>query len=352
MYEDMTYENLLEEKLEQVPDTFDTREGSLLHMSLAANSAELAQAYVNLRLSEDRFWIDTATGEDLDLKCRERGIARHEATQAVRYGIFTFNSQNSNLPVGTRFRGGDNIFISGDAIKEGYKLHCETPGSTGNYYIGNLIPVEDVESLETALISDILIPGADTESDEDLRERYYENINSQSYGGNVSDYKKWAKGISGVGGVKVYPVWAGGGTVKLEIIDNTFSVPSAMLIEAVQNEIDPAEYTGSGIGKAPIGHKVTVTGVESEEITVSLSLETAEGNSSTSEIESIIKKYFKQLSEQWETQDNLIVRVSQIETRILNMPGIMDVHETKLNGVNQNVLLEGKIPVLKAVELL
>lgn len=350
MYENMTYENLLEEKLDKIPDTFDSREGSLLHMSLAANSAELAQAYINLRLAEERFWADTATGEDLDLKCKERGIKRREATQAVRYGTCSF-SQPHPLPEGSRFRGGEYVFVSGEVVKEGYKLYCETPGSTGNYYTGSLIPIEDIEDLETAFITDILIPGDDTESDEALRERYYESINSQSYGGNVADYKKWTKGISGVGGVKVFPVWNGGGTVKLEIIDNIFSVPSTTLVETVQEEIDPAEHGGNGLGKAPIGHKVTVTGVEGEEITVSLSLE-VQGDNNLNEIQSAIEKYFRQLSKEWESQDNLIVRISQIETRLLNIPGILDIYETKLNGTSQNITLEGKIPVLKVVELL
>ena len=82
-------------------------------------------------------------------------------------------------------------------------------------------------------------------------------MDAQSFGGNVADYKERVNAMNGVGGVKVYPVWNGGGTVKLVIINSEFNVPSAELVGQVQTAVDPVQNSGRGVGIAPIGHVVT-----------------------------------------------------------------------------------------------
>ncbi|WP_447515594.1 baseplate J/gp47 family protein, partial [Clostridioides difficile] len=78
-------------------------------------------------------------------------------------------------------------------------------------------------------------------------------LNSQSFGGNIQNYKDEVNKIQDVGGAKVYPVWDGGGTVKLVIINSNFKVPSSDLVNLVQEEIDPIGHQGQGLGLAPIG---------------------------------------------------------------------------------------------------
>lgn len=63
--------------------------------------------------------------------------------------------------------------------------------------------------------------------------------------------------LRGVGGVKVTPVWKGGGTVKLTIVDGNFNAPIEGEIAKIQQVIDP-QKRGLGYGIAPVGHKVTV----------------------------------------------------------------------------------------------
>lgn len=89
------------------------------------------------------------------------------------------------------------------------------------------------------------------ESDEDLRQRYFEATNEKTFAGNLADYKKKTKEIAGVGAVKVTPIWQGGGTVKLTILDSNYNKASKQLIDIVQNEICPNKDQ-SGIGLAPI----------------------------------------------------------------------------------------------------
>ena len=78
---------------------------------------------------------------------------------------------------------------------------------------------------------------------------------SQAFGGNIADYKNKVELLPGVGAVKVFPVWNGGGTVKIVLVDSEWSVPSSELVEEVQEAIDPVGTQGTGVGLAPIGHR-------------------------------------------------------------------------------------------------
>ena len=66
----------------------------------------------------------------------------------------------------------------------------------------------------------------------DIVRRLFDAV--EAFGGNVADYREKVNAITGVGGVKVYPVWNGGGTVKLTIIASDFTAPSTELISKVQ----------------------------------------------------------------------------------------------------------------------
>ena len=51
-----------------------------------------------------------------------------------------------------------------------------------------MIPIEYIPGLESAKITEMLVPGEDAEADESLRRRFYASIESQAYGGNIKDY--------------------------------------------------------------------------------------------------------------------------------------------------------------------
>ena len=65
-------------------------------------------------------------------------------------------------------------------------------------------------------------------------------------------------------------------------------------------------------------------------------------------VEQTIKGYFEELSETWADQEQaLVVRVSQIESRLLGVSGILDISDTKINGLAANYTLNlDYIPVL------
>lgn len=344
-----SYDELLKGCLDKIPTHIYKGEGGLIYDALAPACFELAQAYMEIENVLNITYADTSSGDYLTRRASERGVYRKQATQAIRKGVF-----NKMIPINSRFAIEDATYknikhISGFE----YELQCEQYGKIGNIYSGPLNPLDSIDGLTDSQLTDILIPGEEEEDDESLRNRYFENIESESFGGNISDYKKKTKSLTGVGGVKVYPTWAGGGTVKLVIINSVFAKPSISLINEVQTIIDPVQNKGKGVGIAPIGHVVTVEGVEETSVNIESSISLVSGYSWADvkpHIESTIIDYFNDLSSTWDSQEKLVARVSYIEARILQVTGVLDVQFTKLNGSLNNLILgANNIPKIGAV---
>ncbi len=338
----MTYEEILQRMLGRVPNTIDKREGSLIYTALAPAAAELIQMAIEMENNQKEAYADTASRAYLIRRAKERGLKPYPATKAVIKAEIT--PRGLLIENGSRFSLEDVIYVLVGKIDEShYKMECEIAGMTGNKATGQLIPVEYIDGLESIGISELLIPAEDEEATEDFRKRYFDSFASQSFGGNIADYKEKVKAISGVAGVKVTPVWQGAGTVKLTILSSDYAAPSTELIQQVQEKIDPTENTGKGYGIAPIGHKVTVDGVRTLTVNIQTAVTYQSGwnyEASKSYIEKAIDGYFKELAKGWEAQKELVVRISQIETRLLNAPGILDIQKTKLNGQDANLILE------------
>ena len=65
-----------------------------------------------------------------------------------------------------------------------------------------------------------------------------------------------------------------------------------------------------------------------------------------SNIKESIDVYFVELAKTWPENENLIVRVSQIEARLLMIDGILDVYSIKLNNASENIILSyNEIPL-------
>ena len=138
-----------------------------------------------------------------------------------------------------------------------------------------------------------------------------------------------------------------GGTVKLVIIDSTFSPPSSTLVDKVQTEIDPTQNAGEGVGIAPIGHVVNVFPVAGETINLTFALY-YQWDDVKPYVEEAVKGYFTELAKSWaDSADPLIIRISQLESRLIDITGILDVVHTTINGEAANYTLPpDSIPVL------
>ena len=401
MYEAQTYESILARMLQKaltVNSNLDTREGSLVWLGNAPAAVELQNLYIQMDNILRETFADTASREYLTLRAMERGLVPYSSTPTILE--MTVTPVDLFLSMNTRFSIGDlNYYVSANRGNGKYEITCETAGEIGNNYTGTVIPIEYVDGLETCTVTSILVPGEDEEDTETFRQRYFNSLNAQAFGGNRVDYIEKVNAIPGVGGVKVYRAWNSdlkpanmtpptgtdtwinglsdvpeavktwldtvyaaaknnmftvGGTVKLVIINSTFTVPSETLVDQVQTAVDPLQNAGEGVGIAPIGHVVKVEGVNEETVDLSFALYYQRGwtwDDVSGYVTEVIEVYFKELAEGWADQNEpLVVRISQIESRLLDINGILDIANTKINEEAANYTLElDHIPVLGSI---
>lgn len=357
--------------MSQITNELDKREGSIIFDALAPAMYELANFYLELDKVARESYIQTTHTKYLDMRVAEQGLVRFAATKAIKKGKFKYTNglMADKIPLGHRFSTilDENPIIY--SIKENlgggeYNLECDVSGIIGNYYTGNLIPVDYINTLEYAILEDLVIPGRDEETDDELRARYFDTIKQNAFGGNIAQYKKEISNISGVGGVQVYPVWNGGGTVKLSIIDTEYNPITDEFKRVLQQEIDPENHQGKGLGIAPIGHHVTIDTPEEKVIDISADIVLSQGvgvSNVQSTIEQHIRDYFKDLKSNWDLGDalnnyTLDVYIGKISSIIFSVKGVLNVKNVKLNSVGDDVKLEQTstkqlIPKLGSVSL-
>lgn len=336
MFEAMTYESILDDMLDRVTSDVDKREGSVIFDALAPCAYHLAQTYYYLDAFVDLVSGDTAIGEYLDKVVADYGLTRKSATYAVRK-ITTSGS----VDIGTRW-GIEDLAYDITALLDTnvYSAICETAGEVGGTYSGSMESIDNTSGI-TAILGDIITEGEDEESDDDLRERFFNQVQSTSTSGNAADYKKWALSVSGVGGAKVFPLWNGNGTVKVVIVDsekqpvtNTLVVTTAAYIETVR----------------PIGATVTVVSGAAKAINISATITMAAGytlSAVTSAFTSSVMSYFQDIS-----FDLTYVSLAKIGTILLGIDGVVDYSDLQLNSSTSNITLgDEEIPVIGTVDL-
>lgn len=373
--EKFNFEYLIANALKRVPDAVDKREGSIIYDAVAPACYELAEYYMQLRRLLQNTYAETASGQYLDLRAAERGITRFNATYAVKKGIFTdADGAPLVIGIGSRFSAisanqsinyvvTSPYEVDGNIIPGSYQLTCEVAGTSGNTYVGSLMPIEYINGLSAAMMTDLIIPARDTETDEDLRSRYFASLTNKPFGGNLAQYDEALKNIEGVGEVQIYPTWNGGGTVKCSVVDTSYAPVTDDFKPIIQNAVDPEPH-GTGLGIAPIGHKVTITTPVTVPINVNALITLTSGyNKSQVEpmIKSALESYIATLRKQWgvpneANQYQLSVYISRISAAILSIPGVGNVTNITINGeatdlsLTQSAAMQ-ELPILGEVSL-
>lgn len=378
--EQFTYDYLMQLALSFVNDDLDKREGSIIYDALAPFCQVLAGRMMELK----NFYQDTfalySGGQALDDRVAESGVERYPATYAIKRGYFADSKNNPmNIEIGSRFSTVSETSPiiykvirqyteeGGGVVAGTYELECEVPGTIGNEYSGNLINITFIQGLSIAEMGTTLVPARDTETDDELRKRYFDRLKQKAFGGNIADYREKVLAISGVGAVQVYPTWDGGGTVKISILDPTYQRVSEEFIRTVQEEMDPENMegeTGLGLGIAPIGHKVTVTTPDAVEINVSATVQLVPGYSVgqvEGPIKAAISAHLTDLCKTWDdavtlNDYNVAVYLARISSIIMNVPGVMNLRGITLNDSEEDLVLQEdgnvqQIPVMGEVTI-
>lgn len=368
MFEDYTYERLMEDVLNNAPEGIDTRQGSIFYDAVSGPVMKIAKLYTDLDLIVELTSIATATGDALDAKASEYGMTRHAATKAKYYITF----EGATPQIGERFYTDGQYFVLKEDTEKGiYYLEAEQAGSSGNeVYSGTpAVPVNSIEGLTAATFGMIYENGSDDEEDDDFRTRVQEKIAGPAENGNKQHYKTWCESRDGIGRARIFPLWNGPNTVKGVLIDTEGKPCSDAKVLEVQNYIDPATkgYTatvdgktyvvgdGLGEGVANLGAHFTAVAASPLEITVTFTGELASGatkDAAEQEAAEAIEEYLKELVLTTVEAADIVVRVSAIGAILSGLQNLLDYSDLQLNGDTHNIIPgEDDVPVVGEVSI-
>lgn len=336
MFENMTYENILDDMLSRVTSDVDKREGSIIYDALAPAAYKLAEKYFMLNNFIDLVSGDTATGEYLDRVVNDYGITRKKATYAIRKIETTME-----ISLGTRWGLNNTSYMIIEKIStNNYKAKCEQLGEIGNIYTGILENIDNVSGV-TATLTDIIESGAEEETDDNLRSRFYQQLQAPATSGNSDNYRSWALQVEGVGDVKVFPLVDGPGTVKILVVDSNMEIDET-LEEKVYNYIETVR---------PIGAKVIVDSPASKVVNISANVN-IDGTRLLENIKqsfnSEISKYLKDI-----TFETYIVSYAKVGSILLGIDGVLDYSDLKINNSNTNVTIsESEMAIVGSIDLM
>lgn len=222
----MTKSELQTRMLSEISDEYDKSEGSFFADAVAPVAIELEKSYTAQTDAMASAFVDTSSGAYLDRKCAELGVNKKESTKAT-VQVEIVGAVGANIAQGTLVATELVTFATTQAATIGatgiasVAIECTQAGAIGNVPANTIRFFQiSLESLSSVANSAVTIGGYDTESDDSLRQRYFEKANAPATSGNAAHYKQWAKEVAGVGDAKVIPVWNGPGTVKVVICDS------------------------------------------------------------------------------------------------------------------------------------
>jgi uncharacterized phage protein gp47/JayE len=350
LFEDRTYEKIMDECLAAAPKGIDVRQGSIFYDAVAAACFKITQYYADLRNAFDLVFITTAVDEYLDRRGAEYNVFRNSATRATYKFVFS----GTGPLVGNRFFHNGLYFIlryreNNDGTNVFY-LEAEEPGIAGNNIVNGTaaIPLDNISGLESARFGDLLEPGTDTENDDSYRRRIQEKIAGPAENGNRQHYKTWCESVDGVGCARIISHFAGKNTVMGVIIGANGEPGTDELVKRVQDYVDPItknvkiifdgkEYTvgdGLGNGVSNIGAHFLAKAAEKVSINIDFTA-IADINFNKDGIKESAKKvleaYFYDLTLKTPENETVIIQKSIIGAILLSLPGLRDYNNLNLD---------------------
>ena len=167
----------------------DISVSSSLHIILSSIAEEVANVERKLFSLREQFFLEGATGADLDERVSElppfgiRRLSKSNASGSVLLLTRGTTTSNLTIPAGSTVKSDtgvvyatvqDVVIPAGDAEINNVAIICKTAGSVGNKGVGEINKIVSLPSDIIAVINtQPLTNGADEESDEELRARAY-----------------------------------------------------------------------------------------------------------------------------------------------------------------------------------
>ena len=314
-------------------------------------AAPIAELYQLVQTVIPQSWVETASGEWLDMKVKELGIERKPAVKAQVYLTFSAEAtpeQNIVIPANTicksekdedgneyRFYTMDEAVLEAGETEIIVLAEAEENGSEYNVGAGTIVrmvtPVAGISSVnnidwqDTSLdppetVSYLKQEGTDSESDDQLRQRAIGTWETIGIGGTRTAYQTWALSVPGVVAASVLDDFPfGPGTVGVVIVGPN-GTPSAQLIQDVFDYIKL---------RKPLTSDVRVLGPVIETVNLALIM-TRFAHADEEEVNDEILSAIDGYAENLQLGEGLIL--SRLLNRIMDVPGVYNVQITSSNS--------------------
>ena len=347
MFEDVTVEQIKTDILGRMVSNLDTREGSFANDMISAVSYRIWETLQSLDAVVPIAYIDETSGAYIDKRCAEYGITRKAGIKAAVTLTLT-GTAGVVVPAGKVFVTAAGLAFATDSavtLGSGETACAATAAEIGASYnvaAGAITgQLESLSGLVSVTNNAAATGGTDPETDAALSMRFYDFLQNPTTSGNTAHYKQWALAVSGVGAAKVYPLWAGAGTVKVLIASDTMGPVDATIVSKCAAAIEE---------ERPIGATVTIKSATALAVSVAGSV-TIDSSTTISAVQaafvSALSAYLKSIS---------FVKYTLVYNRIaallLDIDGVQDCSGLTVNGGTANITIgDDQVPVLEAVSI-
>lgn len=243
-----------------------------------------------------------AEGIWLERKAFDYGITRHPPSFAVGSVAMT-GDPNVTVPSGLEFQRADGVRYTsttgGTTDGSGnvtVRVRCQVTGKIGNAVEGTEVSLINPQARMNSgaeVSPDGIGLGADTESDESLRQRLLARLRFPPHGGAAFDYVAWAKEINGVSRVFVDPVTALNARSNVGVwflMDDLYAngIPQSADVQQVAAHIDAVRPAGAVVEVAaptPITVNITINRLATDSLTTR--------NAIQAELQALFGRYLK-----------------------------------------------------------
>ena len=301
-------------------------------------AAPIAELYQLLQTVTSQSWVETATGEWLDLRVKEVGIKRKPALKAQVYLTFSAEEapeQNIVIPQNTicksvkdeegneyRFYTMEEAVLEAGETSVVTLAEAEETGSEYNVGEGTITrmvtPVGGISAVtnvdfrdgEGNLVGYLKREGADGETDAQLRRRAIGSWETIGIGGTRTAYRTWALSVPGVVAASVLDDFPfGPGTVGVVIVGPE-GEPSAQLIQDVYDYIKL---------RKPLTADVRVLGPVIETVNINL-IVTRFAHAAEEEVEEDVLAAIEDYAGNLQLGEGLII--SRLINVVMDAPGV------------------------------
>ncbi len=317
-----------------INDEYDKAKGEFIYDVTKPAAVEFASQQKKISEVQEKLDIENLTGDELTRIVYQRtGQSRKLATQATTTVIVSGAAGTivrTGEMVGTDtilFTVIEEVTLNESGLAH-VRIQCNEFGQIGNVPANTIknFPVS-IPGLINVYNPEPVVDGYDAETDNDLRQRYYDKLQRPGKAGNKYHYREWALEVTGVGDAKIFPRYNGPLSMKVVVIDaNKLPAPSE-LIEDVRAHIE--KEMPFGVEDLLVMSAVALL----LNLTVAITLmpgfteEVVKAN-----IKKNITKHLKEIA--FKTS---FVSYAKIGALIIDSDGVMDYQDLLINGSTANV---------------